>query len=252
MTPNFKIPKISTFIWVVVVLLVFLLINIRGVEIATRQAPFKLDGFIMAIAVSIFLFIGFEWVTPLSEEADDRRYGIPRAMPIAISILAICYIVFTLMMIIYVPLAQLKGNPVPHMIFARILGGRTTIIIIGLISILASLTSFNAGIMGISRLVYALAREKALPKWLSRIHLTYATPWTALIFLFLLTLCFSLIVALTGQYLIPILLAATIECLIYAVIGLVVIRLRKVQPSTHAVSGSYYSFRWLDSVLYLY
>lgn len=77
MTPNFKIPKISTFIWVVIVLLVFLLINIRGVEIATRQASFKLDGFIMAIAVSIFLFIGFEWVTPLSEEADDRRYGIP-------------------------------------------------------------------------------------------------------------------------------------------------------------------------------
>lgn len=144
MTPNFKIPKISTFIWVVVVLLVFLLINIRGIEfagraqdimtysmfaailgisiygffhhqgikISTLQAPFKLGGFIMAIAVSIFLFIGFEWVTPLSEEANDRRYGIPRAMPIAISILAICYIVFTLMMIIYVPLAQLKGNPV--------------------------------------------------------------------------------------------------------------------------------------------
>ena len=186
-------------------------------------------GFIQGVAYSIYLFIGFEWVTPLAEETTDIKV-IPRAMPIAVILLAVSYAVWTTIMVTFAPVSVLAASPMPHLIFAEALAGTAGLLIVGVISALATFTSFNAGMMGNSRLVYGMAREGTLPKALSRIHLTYFSPWAALTFMFIIELVLALLLTLTRSFTVAILMAAAIECVIYFLVALVVLRLRRTKP----------------------
>ncbi len=193
--------------------------------------PFPHWGFLMGIAYTVYMYVGFEWITPLSEDARDKRV-VPRALPITVLILAVCYALFTGAMVLTVPLPDLAASPVPHMVFAQAFGGVPLVLIVGMISILATFTFFNGGMMGNSRLLYAMAREGILPKALSRVHLRFFTPWVALSFMFAVQFALSTVVTLTGAYVVPILLAALIESFVYALIGLTVFILRRREPAT--------------------
>lgn len=186
-------------------------------------------GFLQAVAYSVYLFIGFEWVTPLAEETADIRV-LPRAMPIAVTLLAVSYALWTTAMVTFVPMADLLGSATPHLIFAEVLAGPAGLLVVGAVSALATFTSFNAGMMGNSRLVYGMAREGVLPRALSKIHLSYFSPWAALTFMFAIELVLALVLSLTGAFTVAILMAAIIECVIYCLVSLVVIKLRRTQP----------------------
>ncbi len=192
-------------------------------------APGGPAGFVQAVAYSIYLFIGFEWVTPLAEETTDIKV-LPRAMPIAVGLLAVSYALWTTAMVTWVPLSALSGSPTPHLLFAVALAGPAGLLAVGAVSALATFTSFNAGMMGNSRLVYGMAREGVLPKALSRIHMTYFSPWAALTFMFAVELVLALLLSVTGAFAAAILMAAIIECVIYCLVALVVMKLRKTRP----------------------
>ncbi|MCL6478614.1 MAG: amino acid permease [Peptococcaceae bacterium] len=97
----------------------------------------------------------------------------------------------------------------------------------GIVSLMATFTAFNAGILGTSRLVYAMAREGVLPGFLSRIHMTFFTPWSALVTIFCFQYTFALAIVYYGTFKVPIFMAASIECLIYTLVSPAVIRLRR-------------------------
>ena len=99
-------------------------------------------------------------------------------------------------------------------------------------SILASVTSFNSGLLNTSRFSYAMGRDNVLPRIFSRLHPKYATPWVAILFLGALAIAISVATLLTGKYLFLILMAAALECFIYVVAALCVIRLRLKNPET--------------------
>ena len=99
-------------------------------------------------------------------------------------------------------------------------------------SILASVTSFNSGLLNTSRFSYAMGRDNVLPRIFSRLHPEYATPWVAILFLAALAIAISIATLLTGKYLFLILMAAALECFIYVVVAVCVIRLRRKQPDT--------------------
>ncbi len=199
-----------------------------GAKAIAGVAP-GFGSFLQAIAYSVYLFIGFEWITPLVEESEDRMF-LPRAMPLAVAGLAVSYALFAEAMATRVPLSQLAQSPTPHLLYGQAIGGNTGLLVLVAVSFLATFTSFNAGMMGTSRLVYAMAREGALPPALSKVHLTYFTPWSALLFMFLVEAVLSVVLIYTGQFTVPILLAAAIESTIYALAALAVLKLRKSQP----------------------
>lgn len=196
----------------------------------TGAAGLGFGSFLQAIAYSVYLFIGFEWITPLVEEAEDRMY-LPRAMPLAVLGLAVSYALFAEAMAVRVPLPQLAQSATPHLLYGQAIGGSTGLLVLVGVSFLATFTSFNAGMMGTSRLVYAMAREGVLPKALSHVHLTYFTPWSALLFMFLVEAALSVALLYSGQFTVPILLAAAIESTIYALAALALVKLRRSQPN---------------------
>jgi amino acid transporter len=203
-----------------------------GVDFGTALASPKLtfSNVINAAAVGVFLYVGFEWVTPLAEETTDYRM-IGKGMLIAIVILSVTYCLFTVAMWVgLTPAQRLSGTPIPHILFGGNLFGKTGVFLFMLMSILASVTSFNSGLLNTSRFAYAMGRDNVLPKAFSQLHPDYATPWFAILGLMIFALVVSLFILVTGQYLFIIVMAAALECFIYIVMAVCVIKLRRTHP----------------------
>ncbi len=258
----FPVPRIF---WIFFFLIVIALINIRGItmagltqdittyamfaaliglsvyalvkndfQLATPLTPGSGMGMAQAVAIGVFLYLGFEWVTPLAEETTDFKL-IPRGMFGAIILLGVTYALFNVAMTSTVSKAVLSKSPIPHVLFGQALFGKAGIMAMMVLSILASVTTFNAGVMTASRFIYAMARDRALPKVFSNLHPTYATPWPAIVALLSLATIVSLVTHFTGQYKVLIFLGAAVECMIYVVMGASVIGLRKRLPEAARV-----------------
>jgi amino acid transporter len=205
---------------------------IRGVDItpALTGPNFTAGKVLTAAGLSVFLFVGFEWVTPLAEETEDYRM-IGKGMFLAVALLAVTYSLFVVAM--YVGLTdeqRASGTTIPHILFGRNLFGRAGSAVFIVMSLLASLTSFNSGVLNFSRFGYAMARANILPRSFAKLHPDYATPWAAIIGMTVFSLAMCAFTLFSGQFMFIITMSAALECLIYAVIALCVIRLRKKFP----------------------
>jgi len=199
-------------------------------SLAAQSAKFTLGNILQAAGVGVFLYVGFEWVAPLAEETTDYRL-IGKGMLWGVGLLSITYAMFIVAMYAGLTQEQLaSGTPIPHILFGtNLFGTAGTITFIGM-SILASVTSFNSGLLNTSRFSYAMGRDNVLPRIFSKLHPKYATPWVAILALGGFALAISLATLYTGQYLFLIMMAAALECFIYVVAATCVIRLRKKYP----------------------
>ncbi len=198
-------------------------------------------GLVNAVALGVFLFVGFEWVTPLAEEVTHHRI-VSRGMLLAIGILSVTYALFTVAMTATTPREALAGSPIPHLLFARSILGDAGVAWMVVITLAASITTFNAGLISVSRFVYSSAREHVLPPVFSKISIRFFTPWTAVLAIFIIGLAISIAVLVTHRYLVLVNIAAAMESIIYALAGLAVIRLRKKMPEVdrpYRIPGNY-------------
>jgi amino acid transporter len=140
----------------------------------------RIPDFLSAIALSVFLFMGFEWVTPLGRSPAAYRRLIPFSMLASIVILMVMYASIATGLNHVYP-GQAFDDVPPHLkLGADLLGKAGVALAVGL-SLLAMLTSFNAGMMGASRMIYGMARERILPKQLANINLNTGAPWSAIV-----------------------------------------------------------------------
>jgi len=197
---------------------------------ALHSPDFTLGKVLTAAGLGIFLFVGFEWVTPLAEETEDYRM-VGKGMILAVLLLAITYSLFVVAMYVGLTDAQRhSGTTIPHILFGRNLFGPIGGVIFIFMSLLASLTSFNSGVLNFSRFGYAMARANILPRVFSKLHPDYATPWVMILGLTIFSIGLCAFTLFTGQYMFIITMAAALECFIYVVISLCLIRLRKKFP----------------------
>ncbi|RPH49039.1 MAG: APC family permease, partial [Desulfobacteraceae bacterium] len=207
-------PTADRFFWQIIFILIVGYINYRGIQItgwtqdvltylmfgflifvsvyalsvkeinfaaALHSSNFTTGKVLSAAAVGVFMYVGFEWVAPLAEETTDYRL-IGKGMLYAVGLLSVTYSLFVVAMYSGLTEKQLKsGTTIPHILFARNLFGTTGGFLFILMSIVASVTSFNAGLLNTSRFTYAMARDNTLPRFLSKLHPDYATPWAAIL-----------------------------------------------------------------------
>jgi amino acid transporter len=187
-----------------------------------------------AVGFAIFLFVGFEWVTPLADEVTSTR-AIPIGMFIALGILVLGYSLIATAMFAAFPgaagHAALFGtadvrDPIPHVDFARSALGPTGTWIMIATSLCMSLTTFNAGLIGVSRFVYGMARDQILPKPLASISARFNTPDKAVLLVYVVAVAVSAIVYITQRFVLLVNVAAAAESFIYAFAAACVVRLR--------------------------
>jgi APA family basic amino acid/polyamine antiporter len=153
--------------------------------------------FLLAIPIGMIAYTGIETVSNLSEEARDPVRSIPRSiLMVAIAVFAIY---FTL------PLIALSAMPVHHGVTVLGLGpekhgfandpvlglvehlgihnGLLSVlkVYVGLLAATILFIATNAGVIGASRITYAMAGYRQLPTVFRRLHPKFKTPWISLV-----------------------------------------------------------------------
>jgi amino acid transporter len=109
----------SLLIFAVIISLIALSHN--GFQLRTPFAAFSDPGNLLsAVAVGVFVFSAFEWVTPLSEEIANIRL-IPRGMFVSLGLLFISYALFTVASssVLNVHNPNIANSPVPQYYWDR-------------------------------------------------------------------------------------------------------------------------------------
>src|SRR5256885_5749875 len=158
-------------------------------------------NFLLAIPVGMIAYTGIETVSNLSEEARDPVRSIPRSiLMVAIAVFAI-YFPLPLIALSAMPVHLVNGHyqtvlglppsqggfandPVLGLVEHLGLGGTMLSAIKVYVGLLAATILFiatNAGIIGASRITYAMAGYRQLPSLFRRLHPKFKTPWLSLI-----------------------------------------------------------------------
>jgi APA family basic amino acid/polyamine antiporter len=159
------------------------------------------SNFLLAIPIGMIAYTGIETVSNLAEEARDPERNVPRAY--LLTAIAVFAIFFTLPSISLsaLPVVErdgefttLLGLPPEEGGFANdpVLGVVEHLGVSGLlldalkiyVGILAATILFiatNAGVIGASRITYAMAAYRQLPEFFRRLHPRFKTPWISLV-----------------------------------------------------------------------
>jgi ethanolamine permease len=183
-----------------------------------------------AVGLAVFLFIGFEWVTPLGFGPDSYARKIPLSMPTAIGINMLTYSIFVLGLVAILPRPALVGNSVPHLAYLIEMYGPASVYLAGVLSMLAIFSTFNAGLMGGSRLIFLLTREGNLPQWCGKISLRSGAPIGAIALLGGLAVVTAMIVVTFELELLAAMIGTSFVCVVYSAFMLAQRRLRRLKP----------------------
>jgi len=150
-------------------------------------------GLCTAAALSFFAYIGFEDVVKLAEETKAPERTIPRALLIATAIVTVIYLVVAVAAISSVPAAELRAG---HSPMAAIVGphyGRAGVIAISVLALFSTANSILSNMMGSSRVLLGMGRDRPRLKALGRVARRTGTPVRALLLVAGLMIAFSLI-----------------------------------------------------------
>jgi amino acid transporter len=118
-------------------------------------------------ALAFWIFIGVEFVIPVAKDVKKAKRNVPLAMVLGIAILCIVQAFLGSGMTHYVSYADLASAEMPHMLFAERLLGRTGLLWMGIVSLLAALSTTNTLLSGVPNIISGMARHDMFPKFLS-------------------------------------------------------------------------------------
>ncbi|MEQ8966235.1 MAG: APC family permease [Azospirillaceae bacterium] len=181
----------------------------------------------LIFGMSVFLFVGFEWVTPLGRSRAAYRGRIARAMRIAILVLAANYLLFVLAFSGLPVAADDSGAVLPQIAALDPIYGRAVGPVVIALAALATWTSFNVALMGGSMLLYMVAREGTLPRPLTRISAETGAPLGAIATIAGLSAAMALVVSFRDDAIVLARIASIVACGAYAALMAAVLVLRR-------------------------
>ncbi len=171
-------------------------LNPAAYEFGPRPAT---GAFSQSVLLLVYAFTGFEMATIPAGEVRDPQRNLPRALLIAILVVAILYIMIQVVCVGTLPGLAQSQKPLADAgsQFLGVAGGA----IISAGAIVSITGNLNILLLSGSRLPFAMAEQKQLPEFIGSVHRRFFTPWvsiliTAVIMLFL-TLKSSFVAALT-------------------------------------------------------
>ena len=167
------------------------------------------SNFLLAIPIGMVAYTGIETVSNLAEEARDPARNVPRAY--LMTVIAVFAIYFTLPAIALTampvervakacegisgnyqtelacpPPEGFQNDPVLGLVENLGISNETLLnamrVYVGILAATILFIGTNAGVIGASRITYAMAHYRQLPQVFRRVHARFRTPWISLIF----------------------------------------------------------------------
>jgi APA family basic amino acid/polyamine antiporter len=148
-----------------------------------------------AVALIFFAYIGFEDIANIAEEVKEPQKNIPKAIIYSIIITTILYCLTAISVVSILPYADIADSGAPLNSVAKEVLGSLGGTIMSFIALFATANTVLIMLIVTSRMMYGMARDKALPEGLSRISPKYRTPILSV----LLTMGFTIIPILFGD-----------------------------------------------------
>jgi amino acid transporter len=191
-------------------------------HVATKAANPNVD-ILTGLLICMWNYMGWDNASTIATEVERPQRTYPRAMLVAVAIVALSYIV---------PVAAMWMTGLPATAWdtgfwadiAGMLGGPLLRIGLALGGIISGFGMFNALVMSYSRLPLAMAQDGMLPKMFGKLHPRTRAPWVAIL---ALAVCWAMCLGLGFERLV------TMDILLYGVslslefVALVVLRVRE-------------------------
>jgi amino acid transporter len=220
-------------------LLIFGLIGVLGlgstdpIGSAFPHVPFTWSLFSTLLGIAMFTFVGMEYTCPLAEEIENPGRNIPLGIFLGLTLVSIPVVLFGLGAARYVPADQLAAfSPVAQMDAAVAILGDTGKWWMALISIAATLSTLNALVAGIPRILYGMGLTRQLPSAFSYLLPATRAPVVGIVVVALMPIVMNVAIDLgTSQNFIKLILAGVLGWgTAYLLIHLTVLILRRVEP----------------------
>jgi len=194
--------------------------------------PLGVEPIYTTTALVFVSFLGFVKIAAVAEEIKDPAKNLPRALIGSVALVTVLYVVILLVIAGIFPQSTIRDVKDPLTTAARqMLGGFGGVAII-FAGLLATLSSANASIMASSRINLAMARDRMVPEWLSKIHQKLLTPYRAILLTGVLALTFLLIESLEDLAKI----ASVLQLYSYAALNIGCVVLRAANPDWYKPS----------------
>jgi len=186
-------------------------------------------AFSQSVLLLIYAFTGFEMASIPVGEVHNPQRNLPRALLIAIAIVATVYILIQVVCVGTLPELAASTKPLADA-GTRFLGtaGGAIISAGAIISITGNL---NILVLSGSRIPFAMAEHKELPSLIGRLHPRFATPYAAI----LITSAVMLFMTLKSSFVAALTISAIARLVTYAAtcVALPVLRRRADVPLAH-------------------
>jgi APA family basic amino acid/polyamine antiporter len=158
-------------------------------------------NFLISIPVAMIAYTGIETISNMAEEARDEEKTIPAAINRVVIAVFVIYASLPAVALSALPVTQnadgsyqtllglteeqggYAGDPILGVVKTLDLGFLQTPaeIYVGLLAATILFIATNAGIIGVSRLVYSMGLHRQMPDRLRRLHPKYGTPWIGIL-----------------------------------------------------------------------
>lgn len=134
----------------------------------------------IGVVLGVLNFIGFETAATLGEETRNPRRNIPRAIFGSMIVVGIFYVVVAYAATVGYGINHMVtgygSDPAPFDTISRKFGGSTLAVFIDLVGVLSFFSAALAIVNGGSRILFSVARDGLLPRWMAWTHPTRHTP----------------------------------------------------------------------------
>lgn len=133
------------------------------------------------LGLAFFLFIGAEFVVPISTQVKNARRNVPLGMVISLLAILLMQIFMTIGFSHYTPWEELGSSTVPHILYGTLLCGKVGTVWMTVVSLLAVISTVNTAMFSISQICCGMAKIDLLPEIFMKKN-KKGTPYVGLLF----------------------------------------------------------------------
>jgi amino acid transporter len=154
----------------------------RLLEFKTPAGESPLFSVTAATALAFFAMVGFEDSVNMAEETKDPVRIFPKVMLAGLCLTGLIYVLVSISAIALVSPEDLSKGATPLLKVVAAGAPAFPIAIFAFITMFAVANSALINMLMASRLLYGMANERVLPRFLGKVHHSRRTPWVGIIF----------------------------------------------------------------------
>ena len=219
----FAVAKLSILFLFVAVGLFFL--DSSQFQLAAPPPPDRMGS---AILLLVYAFTGFELAAVAAGEIKDPQRDLPRALLLAMGVVAVLYLGIQIVCVGTLPGLAQSSRPLADA--AGQFAGPPGALIIVAGAVFSILGNLNLQLLACSRILFAMAEEGSLPRFLAAVHPIRRTPHVAL----LVTAAIAVTLALSRSFLAAVTISSMGRLIAYGATALALLRFRSRRGATPA------------------